>query len=381
MTSNILRIVIAAVIAATGVALAQPLPAGGLDDAKLQLDLDKSINIVMDSVPVGDVFKKITAITGVEFVIDPQTLDALPYGARTQMLVTFENVTLREALDRMLSQRALRWRIDGKVVRILPSEALARMCKRASYDEFEILGKMHSVQLQPATRIEKILSQLRKATGKANLRLPSLDVELLEAASKALPCTAAVWLDALCEPAGMTWYLSGGNIVIISREAQVKRQLQKLVTLHYQNADVVDVLLDLARGANVKLSMAPGVLKHLSADTRSNFNLVMADASVDQALEVISGATGLVFVKTSGGVRVEASQELAKPNGRRGRRKRPPFFIKMSLPDIDGATVEVFIRGNDLPDELVEKILAQKKQLIEKLIAELLEEKTDDKND
>lgn len=374
--TSMLRIVTAAVLAVTGVALAEAASTGVADEAKLQLALDKPVNIVMDSAPVADVFRKITVATGVKFIIDPRTLDALPYGAHTQMRVTFENVTLREALNRMLSQRALRWRIDGQAVRILPSDALTRMCRRASYDEFEILGRMHSLKLQPATRVEKILAQLRKATGADDLRLPALDVELVERASKALPCTAAVWLDALCEPAGLTWYLWGEDIVIIDRKAQVKRQLQKHVTLRYKGADIVEVLRDLAGKADVALSMAPGVLKYLPAEARTNFNLVMADATVDQALEVISGATGLVFAHTAEGIRVEASEELTKPNGRGGRRRRSQFFIKMSLPGVDGATVEVFFRGSDLPEDIIEKILAEKKKLIEKLRVELLDEES-----
>ena len=128
-------------------------------------------------------------------------------------------------------------------------------------------------------------------------------------------------------------------------------------------------------GLIVFFNFVVGVMNLLPNEMLENFNLVIADATIDQVLEVISGATGLEFVRVPEGIRVEASETLKEaastPDSRRGRRRqRPPFFVRMSLPGPEDTTIEVFIRGDELPEDVVRKIQAEKEKLIEKLSAE-----------
>jgi len=339
------------------------------DSTELQKALDKPITLKIADAPIGDVFERISKASGVKLVIDADTFACLPYGRQTRLSVTLANATLRKRLGALLAGAALQWEIRGNEVHIRPSEALRRMCRRATYDELKVLAVIHSHEHKPAAKAGPVINQLRKATGnsqlKVNFHVKADEKAAIARADRALPATAAAWLDMLCHGRGWTWYLWGDDIIIMDKVRQVQRQLQKQVSLRCQNADLVTVLQDLAGKGKLMLEMAPGVLRYLPDQTRTNFNLVMADASIAQALQVISGATGLKFTPTAAGVRVEASEMLlkrARPTTRRAR--RAPFFVKLTLPLKDGSTVEVFMRADELPDEVVKAIEAKRKKFI-----------------
>ncbi|MCK4602942.1 MAG: hypothetical protein KAU28_10780, partial [Phycisphaerae bacterium] len=315
-------------LAAAAVVMLCPYLAAGQQDAvSLQRGLDRPVSLTVTDTPISEIFKQLEDASGVKFVIDDDTLACLPYGDQTRLTVRLKNVTLRGALTPILAPQALRWDIEGEAVRIVPTEALYRMCRRATFDELQILGQIHTHSLRVAAEAGSVVEQLRKRLPKRNLRLlfhVEADKEKAFArAARALPGTAAQYFDMLCHGQGWTWYLWGEDIVIIDKKAQVARQLKKQISLRYRGAQLVEVLSDLAHEARVTMTMAPGVLKRLSAETRNNFNLVMAEASIAEALQVISGATGLEFTTTETGIHVEASKAL-KSDGRRGERRRVP---------------------------------------------------------
>jgi hypothetical protein len=339
----------------------------------LQQALDVPVNLTIEDAPIGEVFTRLSDKTGVAFVVDEQTMACLPYGDQTRLAVRLTNATLRKDLSRMLAPQALQWRIQGETVRIVPSDALARMCRRASYDELQTLGKIYSEQLQSVDKGGPMLNQLRKATGNENLEITfqvrAEENAVFARANKALPGTAAGWLDALCRGEPWTWYLWGNEIIILDRKDQIDRQLQHTVSLRYQNERLVTVLLDLAKKARVTLAMDPGVMNYIPSAVRTNFNLIMADASVAQALEVISGATGLQFIRTEDGLRVAASEELRRRAAELERLRPSPFFVRMNIPGPDGTNIEVYLRADELPDDVAAAIQAEKTKLIERVRA------------
>jgi hypothetical protein len=361
-----ITVVLAAVAGAlAGTADAQP------DTVELQKALDRPVNVDIADAPVKEVFARLSEKTGVRFVIAPEVLTCLPYGEQTRMVVRLKNITLRKALSPMLHSHGLQWSIDGEAVRISPGEPLARMGRRASYDELSVLGKMQTARLKPAGDPAAVLRQVRQATGNADLRL-AFEVEgdaneALAGAAAALPATPAEWLDALCRGRPWTWYLWGDEIKIVRRRDQVERQLQEVISLEYQNVRLTDALLDLARQARVRLQMDPGALGYLREEQREAFNLVMADATVAQALEVISGATGLEFARTDSGLRVRASEALKAQAATTRPRTRSPYFVVLKLPGPEGSTLQVFMRPSELPDDLAEAIEAARDRQIERL--------------
>lgn len=352
-----------ALCAATGIAAAQ-------SGVGLQKALDRTVSLVKTDALVGDVFDALSEETGADFVIDEAALACLPYGEQTRMSVTLRNITLREALTPMLAPQALRWTPDDGTIRILPTEGLARMVRRASYDELQTLGRIYSARLAPTKEAGSVVVQLRNLTGNEDLsidyRVADDPAAALAVAERALPGTAAEWLDMLCRGRGWTWYLWYDDVVILPADEQIERQLQQSVTVEYRSADLVDAMLDLADKARVKLSMEPGVLNYLPTETRESFNLVMAEATIAQALEVISGATGLEFIRTADGIRVEPSEAL-RLSDKGGRRSRPPFFVRFAMPGPEGTSIEVFMRGDELGEEFVRQVEARKAELIEKV--------------
>ena len=350
--------------------LAGALGQGG--DIDLQKALDKPVDLNITDAPVKEVFARLAKATGVRFAIDPLALERLPYGEQTRVAVRIPGMTLRKALSPMLSAQGLQWAVDGAVVRIYPGEPLARMGRRATYDELKALASIHSGRLKPAAAAGTAIEQIRKITGNRDLKISSTvgDVALakaIAAAHKALPATAAAWLDALCRAKQWTWYLWGDEIRIIPKAEQVERQLQRQVSLRYRGASLDEVLLDLARKARAKLEIAPGALGYLRAGVRDKFTLVMAEATIAEALEVIAGASGLKFVVSDAGLRVEASASLVERATTRPSRKRSAFFVKMSIPGPDGISVEVFLRSDDLPEDVVRAIQVSKERLIERI--------------
>lgn len=362
--------------AAGAVALAAAALPAKADAVALQKALDKAVDFSATDKPITVVFASLSKQTGVKFVIEDDTLEHLPYADQTRLDVKISGVKLREALSRMLAHQGLDWKIADDEVRIVPSEPLYRIGRRAGYDELRTLGKLLTAEIDAVETPAEAIEKLRAATGNENLdvrfRVATKRREALARAAEALPGTGNQWLDALCRDEGWTWYLSGDELVVLRDKDQVGRQLETRVSLRYQNTKLVEALLDLAGKARVKLAIEPGVLSLLPVQQRSNFSLIMSEASVGQALEVIGGATGLKFTVTGKGVRVAASDVLkARPVSASPRRERPSFFVKLSLPMRNGQSVEVFLRPDDLPTDLADAIEARKDRIIKRLRKEL----------
>lgn len=358
------------------------------DSVTIQRTLDTGVvDLQITDMLIGEVFRKFQEVTGARFVIDDETLKCLPYGDQTRLSVTIKDITLRKALTPMLLQQALRWEIDGETIHIRPTESLCRICRRATYDELSILGKIYSVKLKPTAEAGPVIDQLRKITGREDLQLifhMKADRDAaFERAERALGGPASDWLDALCHSQDWTWVLLGEKILVIDKVRQLKRQLAQKVSLQYRNANLIDVLLDLGRKGRFKLSISPGVMSLLPVNIQENFNLVMADASIDQAMEVISGATGLLFVPTSDGMRIDASKNLTEQLASyRGRaRKRARFFVLMNIPGPGGTQIQIFMRPEELPEDVLKSIEKSKQQFIETLRGERSPEETQESQD
>lgn len=348
----------------------------------LQMKLDRPVKLKLTDKPIGEVFDKLSRVTQIDFKISPDTLEFLPYGAETRLNITIPDVTLRSALSQILNPQALNWEVNGNRVLIVPSEPLYRMCHRATYDEMELLGKIILGQVEELDEHKSIVGSLRSAIDDKKIKVifPSeLNKEYLAAAfkqaSETLPHSAGVWLDLICQPLGLTWYLEGKNIILISRKAQVKRQLNRVVSLRYQNSRLSNILLDLARKGRVKVTMVPGVMKSLAKRVRSDFTLIMADATIAQALEIICGATGLEFPTNDEGFLVKTSLYLeVNPEGsapknwqQPTKRKRPRFIVKTVLQKGDNKTVDLYILPEHLPEELRKAIDAEREKIIKEL--------------
>jgi hypothetical protein len=369
-----------AVVAVVMLALLSPVGAQ-MSEVELHKALDKPVDFEVADAPIGEVFRGLSQRSGVPMEVDPDTLELLPYGAQTRLRVRLKNIPVRAALTDVLARQSLRWTIDKGRVRIVPADALYRLCRRATFGELSVLGRLYAMKLDVPEEGLDVLAQLRESTETSNLSNLTLSLRIpashgdearairenaLGRARQALPCTGAEWLDRMCLGQDWTWYVEGERIVVLPKVEQLARQLGRDVTLRYRQAKLQDVLFELAREGRFRLIMEPGVMTHLAPHVAENVNLIASEMTIDEVLEGLSGATGLEFTKTPEGLRVSASDAL-KGTDDGSSRPRSPFFVKMSVPLSGGATAEVFVRGDELPEEIVERIERQKLDLIERL--------------
>ena len=83
-------VLILAVLSVNVAAFGQPA-------VNVQVALDKPVKLDLNEVPIGQVFQKLTQASGVQFVIDHEAYDLLPYGDQTRLVVNIPNITLRNA--------------------------------------------------------------------------------------------------------------------------------------------------------------------------------------------------------------------------------------------------------------------------------------------
>lgn len=337
----------------------------------IMLALDESLTVELTEAPIVDALEAVGSETGLPIELAPGTLEWLPYGPQTRVTLRARNVNVRDALDALLAPMSLTWQVRNGSVVIEPTPRLERINRRPTFTETQILATLARGEF---TAERSMIDQLRELTGIDDLRLrwlvddePARE-QALRSADAALPGAGVAYLDRLCHGRGWTWYLWGEEIVIVTEAEQAQRQIQRRVSVQYENLPLLDVLSDLARKADLPLRMDPGALAAVRDEARENFTLLMTDATVADALQAISGATGLTFSVDGLSVRVGASDTLTAADERpRDRRERPGFLATMRVTDEHGKEFLVIFRPDDLPEELVEQIQQKKSEYVEAL--------------
>ncbi len=363
-----MKLQVAMVCAALALVPAAAVGAG--DEGLVLRAMDEPFTLEIEDMPITEAVERFADASGLSIRLAPEVLDCLPHGAQTRVRMTARNVKLREALSAMLTPMALAYSLDDGVVVITPTPALRRIGRRPTFTEVKILETLQSKTLR---RGESAIEQLKRLTGQPGLDLLWHDVEAaadraraIAAADRALPCTGADYLDRLVHGRHLTWYVWDTRIVIVAHQRQALRQLRRLVTVEYRNQPLGQVIFDLAGKADLELKMDPGVMAQVAPEVRNTFTLLMDRATIGEAFEAISGATGLVFQPEGLALRVSAAPGAAesRPAG-----PRPGFIVSMTVEGPDGADFRVFFRPEDLPPELVEKIQRRRKDLLESLRA------------
>ncbi|NLF30569.1 MAG: hypothetical protein GX591_06745 [Planctomycetes bacterium] len=352
-------------------ALVSVVPAAAQDEGLVLRALDEPFSIQIEDMPITQAVGRFAEVSGLSIRLSPEVLDCLPHGSQTRVRMTARNVKLRDALSAMLTPMALEYALEDGVVVIGPTPSLRRIGRRPTFTEVEILEILHSKTLR---RGEPAIDQLRRLTGLPGLELLWHDMASADraaavlAADRALPCTGADYLDQLVHGRQLTWYVWETQIMIVTRQTQAIRQLRRLVTVEYRNQPLSQVIFDLARKADLEMKMDPGVLALVAPEVRNTFTLLMDRATIGEAFEAISGATGLVFQPEGLALRVTAAPGGVPQDGQ--SRPRPPFIVSLALEGPDGADFRVFFRPEDLPAELVDRIERRRDELLEKLRAE-----------
>jgi len=113
----------------------------------------------------------------------------------------------------------------------------------------------------------------------------------------------SVVLEDLVRQSNATWYPWGTKIVVVPKQQNVRMQLDKPITAHFNGMDIGRVLDKLSADSGVAFQIEPGAFQRVPAQYRS-IRLDMENATVRQVLEDIRGVTGLDYVVKSEGVYV-----------------------------------------------------------------------------
>lgn len=336
--------------------------------------LDAPVELQIDDQPILEALERISRQSDLSIELTERTLRWLPHGEQTRVSLRARNVSLRDALTAMLQPMNLTWQVSAEGVRVEAVDALKRMGRRPSFAETRALAQVLNTVIEPDT---PALTQLRVATG-----LPRLDLlwhvpedaraEAIARADSRRPCTGQEYLNMICHGRGWTWYLWGNDIAIMPKQMLTERQLRQTVTVAYRGESLIHVLRDLLDQAELDLQIEPGALALLPPETRESFTLLMADATVGEALEAISGATGLVFTPGQMSVTLSAGgtlQALSQP----AQRERQPFILLIRR-DVAGMEMMIPVRVDDLPEDLAEQLTDRAESEREAAIAELIEQ-------
>lgn len=287
------------------------------DSALINRQLDSQQKLDVNGV-LPKAMQQIASVTGVPMEADPAVWELLPWGQETAIRVKIEHRTLRESLNAITQKLGLEWTVGEDAIRLEPMPALVRLGRRCTVEELSELAMLSSTPLTFSENqstvpqlVGEIGSQLARSKSRITVenRAPAPAVPPAGEPAQEFHVTVppnAMLADALEEisrQTSSTWYVSGKNIVIVSKQQQIHSQLAKTLTKRYDGVDVSQVLLDLFQRAGVDFTIDAGVFQRIPAGYRT-IRLQLDNATIQQALQTIGGYTGLSFDVTSDGVHV-----------------------------------------------------------------------------
>jgi len=325
--------------------------------------LERPIDLEVNEMPIREVIRKLSESTGLPMKVEERALGALPYGYRTTLTAAIKAQPLKEILTALLRPIGLTFEVQKKQLMIVPTKHLLRIVRRATWQELEMLEMLYS---RPWS--EELFNSLRFQFQDA----PAADVEtnretLRRLANAVGEGTAAEVLEMACDQYGWAWFPWDEYISIVTKKRMVERQLEKRISFNYQNITLNDALLDMVQYAGVLLRMDPGVMASLPRQTTERFSMFIENASIRQALEIISGQTGLGYYIEPDGVRMTASnisppsasdstgtEANATARATVAALRSNSIVGQITIPNEDGSSFSFFIRENDIPAEVNE---------------------------
>lgn len=322
--------------------------------------LDQPVNLDVADEPIGSVLSKLSDSAGVPIELADRAIGFLPYGSQTKMTVRIENRPLRAALRALLLPLGLQFAPakDGVVVEAAPP--LRRICRRATWVEVDTLNTLYSKPWS-AGLFDAMMLQFRGSS----------DVEANRATLRRLAQavgagTAAEVLEHACNENGWTWFPEDERIVVLPQAKQIERQLETTrISLQYDQVSMQEALVDLTQRADVPLRIDPGALAALPPQMSQRFSLKIQHTSVQTALEIVAGETGLDYVIESNGIRVVSNLATRDPSITASSTTRSaavqdavqalrsnPIIGSVTIPNDDGTSFSFFIREDDLPPEV-----------------------------
>ncbi len=269
--------------------------------------MDRQIKLQVNAI-LPEAMRLIGQQTGVRIEAESIVWDLLPWGDQTNLSAKIENQTLREALNGMTRKLGLTYVLKDEAIELHPMPALRRLGRRSTLQELQALDYLAATPFHPEkleadvpsliAAIDAVLLETKSAYAVENRAQLSVPNQLIEIPRNATLIDALELIDGQT-PA--TWFPWGKSIVLMNKETLVRTQLNKKISARYAGVDLAQVLLELSQRAGLTFTIDPGALQQVPAEFRT-IKLSLDNATIQQALESISGFTGLTFTTNDKGV-------------------------------------------------------------------------------
>jgi hypothetical protein len=305
----LLAVVVTAATASFGYAPAA-LAQNSASASLINQQLDKQVKLELDG-SLPEVMAQVTKQTAVPVEAQQEVWELLPWGRETTVTAKIANQTLRQALDVVTRRLGLTYVLKDESIELQPMPALRRLGRRSTLPELDALNVLSATPLQLGndktdlkTLLETIDQKLAAAKSPYAVenRTANAQNPIPPNAPISVPRNASMLeaLEAMVAQTPATWYPWGKTILVRPKQDQVRRQLEKEITLRHDGTDVAQVLSELSVRSGVPFRYEPGTFQELAPQSRA-IRLVL-NATVMDALEAICGMTGLAYQVKEGEV-------------------------------------------------------------------------------
>jgi hypothetical protein len=253
-----------------------------------------------------EAISKFADLTGVRIEADDSVYDALPWGDLTTFHAVFHHQTLRQALDAICQKLGLEFDLQEQSVELRPIPALSRLGRRSTVEELAALDYLSRTEFQtdqltwPADKLlAAIDSQLAKSPYAIENR--AFDPQDQTPVNISRHTSLADALEEISIQTHATWYPWGHTLVVLKKSDQIRNQLARRITLRAGGQDISDVLLQLSQRSGLTFQFQPGAIQKIPPQFRT-IRLALDNATIEQALQSLSGFTGLGYVVTDQGI-------------------------------------------------------------------------------
>jgi len=304
-------------------------PGEELSAVTVEKVLEDAAQINFKEISLEEAFANLEKTTGIPLDTSQArtAIGLLPFGHLTEITATLQGMSWRSALQELLKPLALRFQPGPDRIFILGTDDLLRQPRRLQLSELNALVRLQTTTVDSGEK--KLMKQLRLVTGlplglvEQGQRKEEVDKDIAEKILSSTPQPAGKVLDLYCKRLARssqgeaTWFVQsnpdgqgGLDVCILPVKELMERKLDRRITIQYKNQPVQAILQDLADQAAMHISFEPGCIALLANPVRDNSTLVMQAGSIRDALEALSGMTGLGYAYDGEGIHISASDNL-----------------------------------------------------------------------
>ncbi len=312
--------------------------------------LDKRVDLSLnDALP--EALCKIEGKTAVPIKAEADVWELLPWGDQTTLNATIRNETLRQALIPITRKLGLTFTLGDEAVILQPVPALRRLGKRSTLQELQALDLLATTEMPAVSGVANVRSILTAIDVKLDAMKSLFAIEdLLPPDLRDKPvdmprnATLMDGLEQIAKQTRATWYPWGKSLVVVPKVTQIRDQLNKSLTVRYNNADILQVLEELRKRAGIDFTIEPGAIQRIPADFRT-VRVFWDNVTVAQALESLKGFTGLDYVVTDTGV------SITNPTPAVAAAAAPGADPVVAMMTVDNG-MQVLVRESELPADV-----------------------------